>query len=211
MSGRLAGYLGKVNGTIALTYDDGPDPEWTPRILDLLGRAGARATFFVDARRALVQRDLVRTIVARGHEVAFHCFEHIRHSERDARELYAELDLGLGLLDLVGVKPRAWRAPWGVETEATRDLAATHDLRLWGWNVDTHDWRGDPAARMFAALKAQGGLRDGDVILMHDALGPGARRDDCDETVALTELLLDAADRAGLATASVSACDRVLA
>jgi peptidoglycan/xylan/chitin deacetylase (PgdA/CDA1 family) len=194
-----------VSGTIALTYDDGPDPEWTPCVLDALDHAAARATFFLDARRALIQRDLVRAIAASGHEIAFHCFEHVRHSERTARELYAELDLGLGLLDLVGVKPRAWRAPWGVETDTTRDLAARLGLRLWGWNVDTHDWRGDSAPRMLAALEAQGGLREGDVILMHDALGPGARRDGCGETVALTELLLAAAGRAGLATATVSA------
>jgi peptidoglycan/xylan/chitin deacetylase (PgdA/CDA1 family) len=200
-----------VSGTIALTYDDGPDPEWTPRVLAALARFDARATFFVDARRALVQRELVRTIAAGGHEVAFHCFEHIRHSERSDGELYSELDLGLGLLDLVGVKPRAWRAPWGIETDATRDLAAAHGLRLYGWNVDTHDWRGDSAARMSAALEAQGGLRDGDVILMHDALGPGALRDDCDETVALTGLLLEVAARAGLATATVSADQGVAA
>jgi peptidoglycan/xylan/chitin deacetylase (PgdA/CDA1 family) len=200
-----------VDGTIALTYDDGPDPEWTPRILDVLTRHAARATFFVDARRALVQRDLVRAIATRGHEVAFHCFEHIRHSERSDDELYSELDLGLGLLDLVGVTPRAWRAPWGIETDTTRDLAAGHDLRLWGWNVDTHDWRGDTAERMLASLETQGGLRDGDVILMHDALGPGARRLDCEETVALTELLLDAAADAGLATATVSARAGVVA
>lgn len=194
-----------MSGTIALTYDDGPDPEWTPRVLDALERGAARATFFVDARRALVQRDLVRSLVARGHEVAFHCFEHIRHSERTPTELHAEVDLGLGLLDLVGVKPRAWRAPWGVETDDTRDVAARHELRLWGWNVDSHDWRGDSAGRMFGALEARGGLRDGDVILMHDALGPGALRDGCAETVALTELLLSAAERAELATATVSA------
>jgi peptidoglycan/xylan/chitin deacetylase (PgdA/CDA1 family) len=200
-----------MSGTIALTYDDGPDPEWTPRVLDALERGAARATFFVDARRALVQRDLVREVAARGHEVAFHCFEHIRHSERTAAELHAEVDLGLGLLDLVGVKPRAWRAPWGVETDATRDVAARHDLRLWGWNVDTHDWRGDSAQRMFGALEAQGGPRGGDVILMHDALGPGALRDDCAETVALTEMLLEAAERAELATAAVSTSAGVLA
>jgi peptidoglycan/xylan/chitin deacetylase (PgdA/CDA1 family) len=200
-----------VSGTIALTFDDGPDPEWTPRLLEALERGAARATFFVEARRALVQRDLVREVAARGHEVAFHCFEHVRHSERTTAELRSEVDLGLGLLDLVGIKPRAWRAPWGVETDATRDVAARHDLRLWGWNVDTHDWRGDSARRMFGALEAQGGLREGDVILMHDALGPGARRDDCAETVALTELLLVEAGRAGLATATVSASAGVLA
>jgi peptidoglycan/xylan/chitin deacetylase (PgdA/CDA1 family) len=200
-----------VSGTIALTYDDGPDPEWTPRVLDALERVAARATFFVDARRALVQRDLIRVIVDRGHEVAFHCFEHIRHSERTAAELYSEVDLGLGLLDLVGVKPRAWRAPWGIETDATRDLAADHGLRLCGWNVDTHDWRGDSARRMYRALETQGGLRDGDVILMHDALGPGARRRGCEETVELTEALLIAAERTGLATATVSSAAGVIA
>jgi peptidoglycan/xylan/chitin deacetylase (PgdA/CDA1 family) len=200
-----------VSRTIALTYDDGPDPEWTPRVLDALERFAARATFFVEARRAMVQPDLVRSVAARGHEVAFHCFEHIRHSERTAAELYSEVDLGLGLLDVVGVKPRAWRAPWGIETDATRELAVDHGLRLWGWNVDTHDWRGDSARRMYAALEAQGGLRDGDVILMHDALGPGAQRRGCEETVELTEALLIAAERTGLATATVSAGDGVMA
>ena len=107
--------------------------------------------------------------------------------------------------------PAAWRTPWGVETDATRLLAGKRGLRLWGWNVDTHDWRGDDVRRMFGALEAQGGLRDGDVILMHDALGPGARRDGCPETVALTELLLATADRAGLSTATVSAGAGVMA
>ncbi len=200
-----------MSGTIALTYDDGPDPEWTPRVLAELARFDARATFFVDARRSLVQRDLVRAVAAAGHEVAFHCFEHIRHSERTDGELYSDLDLGLGLLDLVGVKPLAWRAPWGIETEATRNLAAEHELRLIGWNVDSHDWRGDSAGKMLAALEAQGGLRDGDVILMHDALGPGALRHDCEQTVELTGMLLASAGEAGLATATVSAGEGVTA
>jgi hypothetical protein len=64
---------------------------------------------------------------------------------------------------------------------------------------------------MLAALDAQGGLRDGDVILMHDALGPGARRSGCEETVALTELLLSGAERAGLTPVTVSTSAGVLA
>lgn len=200
-----------MSGTIALTYDDGPDPDWTPRVLDALAGSGAHATFFVDARRALVQRDLVREVVGQGHEVAFHCFEHIRHSDRSDEEMRAEVDLGLGLLDLLGVDPGAWRAPWGIETDLTRDLAVAYDMRLWGWNVDTHDWRGDSAGRMWRAIEIQGGVRAGDVILMHDGLGPGARREGCAETVALTELLLAGAADAELGTATVSASDGVLA
>jgi peptidoglycan-N-acetylglucosamine deacetylase len=198
-------------GSIYLTYDDGPDGVWTPRVLEALGRHGARATFFVDARRALLHREVVEEVGRAGHEVAFHCFQHVRHTERSDAELAADLDLGLGLLNLAKVRPRAWRAPWGVETDATRRLAGERALRLWGWNVDTHDWRGDGAERMWGAVGAQGGLRDGDVILMHDGLGPGARRDGCEETLALTELLLAGAAAAGLETATVSASDGVLA
>jgi peptidoglycan/xylan/chitin deacetylase (PgdA/CDA1 family) len=125
--------------------------------------------------------------------------------------LSSDLDIGLSLLEGVGVRPHAWRAPWGVETDVTRILAAENDLRLWGWNVDTHDWRGDEVRRMYGALEAQGGLRAGDVILMHDALGPGARRSDCAETVALTELLLARAEADELEAATVSACEGVMA
>lgn len=198
-------------GTICLTFDDGPDPVWTPRILTTLRRRAARATFFVQAQRAVTHRNLIDGMLDAGHEVGFHCLDHIRHSERTVEGVGSDLTFGMEMLAELGVRPRAWRAPWGVETDATRSLAAERDLRLWGWNVDTHDWRGDDAGRMFGAIEAQGGLRDGDVILMHDALGPGALRDGCRETVTLTELLLASAGRAGLRTATVTECEGVLA
>jgi peptidoglycan/xylan/chitin deacetylase (PgdA/CDA1 family) len=200
-----------VTGTICLTFDDGPNPTWTPRVLTALGRRGARATFFVQARRAVEHRDLIEAMIDAGHEVGFHCLDHIRHSQRTVNGVDSDLTVGMEMLSGIGVRPRAWRAPWGIETDATRSLAAERDLRLWGWNVDTHDWRGDGVRRMFGALEAQGGLRAGDVILMHDALGPGARRDGCAETVALTELLLATAERAGLSMTTVSAGEGALA
>ncbi len=209
--GGAAGYLHRMTGTIALTFDDGPDPVWTPRILAALERRGAHATFFVQARRAVQNRDLIEAAVAGGNEVGFHCLDHVRHSRRSSEEVAEDLEIGLQMLDEIGVRPRAWRVPWGVETDATRALAADSGLRLWGWNVDTHDWRGDGVRRMFGALEAQGGLRAGDVILMHDALGPGALRDGCGETVALAELLLARADADELEATTVSACDGVLA
>ncbi len=191
-----------MTGAVALTFDDGPDRTWTPPLLDLLERRGARATFFVDARRALAERELFGEIRGHGHEIGFHCFEHVRHSQRTPAQMNAEVGTGLGLLAGLGVRPRAWRAPWGVATATTRGLAAEHGLRLWHWDLDSHDWRGDPAAAMFAAIGGE--LRDGSVVLMHDGIGPGARREGCAETLALTELLLDAAEDEGLGTASVS-------
>ena len=200
-----------MTGTVALTYDDGPDRVWTPRVLEVLRQFGARATFFVQARRAADQRELLAEMVAEGHEIGFHCLDHVRHSERTREAVAADVGIGLDILDDLQVRPSAWRAPWGVETDATRRLAGTHGLRLWGWNVDTHDWRGDDAGQMFDALKVQGGLREGDVILMHDGIGPGARRGTCAETVALTELLLASAAEAELTAANVSAAEGVLA
>jgi peptidoglycan/xylan/chitin deacetylase (PgdA/CDA1 family) len=198
-------------GTICLTFDDGPDPIWTPRVLTTLRRRAARATFFVQARRAVAHGGLIEAMLDAGHEVGFHCLGHIRHSQRTAEGVGSDLTTGVEMLTRLGARPRAWRAPWGVETDATRSLAAERDLRLWGWNVDTHDWRGDDVRRMFGAIVVQGGLRDGDVILMHDALGPGALREGCPETVALTELLLATAERAALRPATVSECEGVLA
>ena len=189
---------------IALTYDDGPDPVWTPRVLAALERYAACATFFVQARRAVENHGLIEAIVEGGHEVGFHCLDHVRHSERVSGAVESDLRIGLEMLRVLGIHPGAWRAPWGVETDETRRLASERDLRLWGWNVDTHDWRGDDARRMFTALQAQGGLRRGDVVLMHDALGPGARREGCAQTVGLTELLLATAEAEELPTSTVS-------
>jgi peptidoglycan/xylan/chitin deacetylase (PgdA/CDA1 family) len=200
-----------VAGNIALTYDDGPHPVWTSLILSALEQRGAHATFFVQSRKALQHPDLIATMREGGHEVGFHCLDHVRHSQRGGDGVGNDVEIGLEMLSQLGVRPRAWRAPWGDETQTTRELAAVWDLRLWGWNVDTHDWRGDDAGRMGSALEAQGGLRDGDVILMHDGLGPGALRDGCAATVSLTQSLLDQADELGLTPATVSDCEGVLA
>jgi peptidoglycan/xylan/chitin deacetylase (PgdA/CDA1 family) len=110
----------------------------------------------------------------------------------------------LAALRSLGVRPRAWRAPWGIVTETTRQLAAENELELWGWSFDSHDWRGDDSERMLDALAAFGGLGDGGVVLMHDGIGPGARRRDCAETLWLTTALLDLAAAAELRAVTVS-------
>lgn len=185
-------------GAIALTFDDGPDPVWTPRVLAELGRQDALATFFVEARRALANPGLVKQMIEAGHEVGFHCVRHVRHSELDEEAVHAEAAVGLAMLAPMGVRPGAWRAPWGVVTAATRQVAGTHELELWDWSFDSHDWRGDGCEQMLGALATAGGLEGGTVVLMHDGLGPGARREGCAETVRLTSALLAAARASGL-------------
>lgn len=208
----MAGAAGVIDGPAAaqvptrplcaLTFDDGPDAVWTPRVLGRLGREQARATFFVMAHRALAHRRLIRRMLREGHDVQLHCARHLRHTELTVGELGRDTDLALRALRRLGVTPRLWRPPWGVATPATHRLAAARHLALVGWSADTHDWRGDTAADMHRRVRNL--LRPGSVVLMHDGLGPGARRVACRETVELIPRLLETMRSRGLHPAPLS-------
>lgn len=177
-----------LSDTCCLTFDDGPDPVWTPRVLDALRRKGARSTFFVMAERASANPDLIDRMQEEGHEVELHCVRHVRHSDLEEPALREDTEQGLSALVGLGARVRRWRPPWGVITEATRRVADEHDLEVVRWSVDTHDWRGDTAAEMHGRVADD--LGAGSVVLMHDGLGPGARRTGCGDTVALIPRLI---------------------
>jgi peptidoglycan/xylan/chitin deacetylase (PgdA/CDA1 family) len=184
-------------GRVALTFDDGPDPRWTPAVLDALRAAGARATFFVLGPLVRAHPEIVRRVLADGHAVAPHASRHVRHTELSAAEGAADLDLTLSALEQAGVpRPAVWRTPYGVEAAWTRPLAAARELRVVGWTADTNDWRGHDAATMLGLVAPD--LTDGAVVLAHDAVGPGATRDGCAETVALIAPLVGLARERGL-------------
>jgi peptidoglycan/xylan/chitin deacetylase (PgdA/CDA1 family) len=161
---------------------------WTPRILDALERVDVRATFFVIAPLALEHRQLVAETLDAGHEVEFHCTEHVRHTHRSRREVEADTREGLQALRNLGIEPQLWRTPWGIRAPWTQEVAEDFGLRLASWSADTKDWRGDTVPEMLGRIEPL--LGQGSVVLMHDGLGPGARRTGCGETVALVEPLV---------------------
>lgn len=177
---------------IALSFDDGPDPVWTPRVLDALARADARATFFVLGPRVEAHPDVVTRVLDAGHEVGLHGWGHLRHPDHAEAEVAGDADRALVALDRLGVRPHAWRLPWGRAAPFSARLASERGLTIADWTLDTHDWRGDPASAMLARVFAGLGEPDA-VVLAHDALGPGAARDGCAETVTLVEPLVAAA------------------
>jgi peptidoglycan/xylan/chitin deacetylase (PgdA/CDA1 family) len=185
-----------VTGALHLTFDDGPDARWTPRVLAELERCGARASFFMVGERALEEPDLVRTVLAAGHSVELHCHRHVRHTELSERELERDTELGLCALEHGGARPVLWRAPWGLCSDASGRVAQKFGLRLVGWSIDTHDWRGDEPQSMLVHVRER--LADGRTVLLHDALGPGALRRDCANTTALLPGLIAAARERGL-------------
>ena len=182
---------GGGDGRIFLTFDDGPDPAWTPRVLDGLRRLRAKATFFVMAPLAVRFPRLIRHMTRAGHSVELHCAKHVRHTELTCSEVAADARSGLKDLGTLGVLPRLWRPPWGIVTPWTRAVAKDCGLELVSWTADAHDWRGDTASEMLANVRPD--LRPGAVLLMHDGLGPGARRSGCEETVALIGKVIEQA------------------
>jgi peptidoglycan-N-acetylglucosamine deacetylase len=187
-----------VKGVCTFTFDDGPDPVWTSRVLAELDRCEVKATFFVVGEHVTASPQTSRAAHERGHAVELHCHRHIRHTELSESELEADTCAALAALADAGLpRPRYWRTPWGVSTPATERIAGKHGLRLVGWTIDTHDWRGDPAANMLAAA-ADPLLEDEAIVLMHDAIGPGALRSGVRETVELIAPLAAAARAHGL-------------
>lgn len=165
-----------ARGEVALTIDDGPDPELTPAVLDILAAHGARATFFCIARRAAEHPALVAAIVARGHSVQNHSHQH-RHnfSLLGPRGFADELQRAQQVLGaLSGQAPRFFRAPAGLRNPFLQPVLARLGLQLTSWTRRGFDTRErDPQVVLQRLTR---GLAAGDILLLHD--GHAARGDD---------------------------------
>src|SRR4051794_8154084 len=135
-----------------LTFDDGPDEDWTPAVLDELDRLGAKATFFVVGEQLLRKHAIAREAAARGHELALHGFGHPDHDELSPAQSRDEIARGLGAFEAAtGRRPRLYRPPYGRFNEWS--YAACHELALQGvyWSAWGCDWE-DIAPERIAEL-----------------------------------------------------------
>jgi peptidoglycan-N-acetylglucosamine deacetylase len=157
-----------VRREIALTIDDGPDPEVTPRVLDALDTLGARATFFCIGEHVRLHAALAREIVARGHAIENHSERH-RHQfsllgpGALAREIGAAQ---ASIADTVGVPPRFFRAPAGLRNVFLQGVLERLGLSLTSWTRRGFDTVERDPARVAARLVD--GLAAGDILLVHD-------------------------------------------
>ncbi len=153
---------------VALTIDDGPDPEVTPAVLAILNRYAIRATFFCIGERARAHPELIAEIVAAGHAVENHSYTH-RHdfSLLGPWRMLADLDAAQRLLtELTGTTPGFFRAPAGLRNPFLEPLLARRGLRLVSWTRRGFDTReGDPR-RVLARLER--GLIPGAILLLHE-------------------------------------------
>ena len=136
-------------GELALTFDDGPNPAWTPRLLDLLASCDARATFFLIGSRAKVETRLVRRIVEGGHLIGNHTWSHPNLALTAAGRVREELKRTQEILEqTAGVPVRFFRPPFGARRPAVLKIARELGLTTVLWNAMTSDWKEPSAARI---------------------------------------------------------------
>lgn len=185
--------------TVALTFDDGPWPDGTLPLLEVLAARGVHATFFVWGRQASVHPDVVREALEAGHSVQPHCWEHRSHGDMTPQQIQTDIEKVTALLSELGApSPHLWRPPWGNRLVGTTcELASESGLELAGWTVDTTDYYGTSASGMHRAAVAELDQADRSgsnaVVLMHDSpLEPRQweRRRDINETVELVRRLV---------------------
>jgi peptidoglycan-N-acetylglucosamine deacetylase len=155
---------------IALTFDDGPDTAWTPRILETLAATGARATFFLVGERAARAPAIVRSIAAAGHEIANHSWSHRSLWLASPRRTSDEIGRAHAVLgDLVGQPPRHFRPPWGMVNAAMFRALRRCDERCVFWSIQPEGLRPQPAARQSAHVIER--AHAGAIVDLHDAEG----------------------------------------
>ncbi|MFC5721494.1 polysaccharide deacetylase family protein [Streptomyces gamaensis] len=167
-----SGKPGEEKKTVNLTFDDGPDPTWTPKVLDLLREYGAKATFCMIGPNAKAHPDLVKKVVAAGHRLCDHSMSHDTTMDKkpvdyQQREI---LDAQKLIEEASGGEPvRYYRAPGGAFTPDSRRVAAEHGMRPLGWNVDTKDFEHPGVEKILDTAQRQ--LAKGPTVLMHDGGG----------------------------------------
>lgn len=160
---------------VALTFDDGPSPEHTPKVLDLLDEAGVKATFFVIGRKAEAHPELVRAIAERGHAVGVHGYGHSRmYAFLSAEAVRLDLARAIEVVEkATGEAPKLFRPPIGHTSPRVARALEDFDVDVIGWSARGLDGvRGARADRVAARISPH--LRDGAIVLLHDA----AERDD---------------------------------
>jgi peptidoglycan-N-acetylglucosamine deacetylase len=182
---------------VALTFDDGPNPEATPQILEALAARRVKATFFVLGRHAEMWPELVARVAAEGHSIGNHGYYHRKLHFKSPRYVHEDLALGTQAIEQAsGIHPRLFRAPHGFRSPWVTAIAGSLGQRTVGWSLGV--WDSDRPGVEAIADRTVNGARPGSILLLHDGDGydPAGDRTQTARAVPLiVDRLLDAGYR----------------
>ena len=159
----------RVDGPyIAMTFDDGPHPVLTPRLLDMLKARGIKATFFLIGQNAAEYPDIVRRIAAEGHEIGNHTWDHPQLTKLSPAALREEIDrTSSSIAEIIGKPLLVMRPPYGATSDYINHwINREFGMKVILWSVDPLDWKYRNSARVERQILA--GARPGAIILSHD-------------------------------------------
>ncbi len=188
-------------GHAVLTFDDGPDQDATPAVLDALAAAGARATFFVLGSQVERYPDIGREIVAHGHELGLHGYAHLRLDRAEAEAGRDDIRRGFAVIeDQLGFSCRWFRPPYGKFSQPSFDACKELGMTPVYWSAWGLDWERVDAERVASVVDEQ--LSDGGIVLLHDS-ALHAPRDSAMPTALALPRIVSAAGARGIALLSL--------
>lgn len=155
---------------IAITFDDGPHPYLTQRIMEILDRYHVKSTFFMVGVNVINYPDVAKQVIAQGHEVGNHTFSHNHLNKMSEETLATELERCEDALEeLCEYRPHLFRPPEGAVNDYVQHCTDNGDYRLILWSIDTKDWENKDTSKIVNSVLDS--VEAGDIILMHDYIG----------------------------------------
>lgn len=186
--GRALGKIESDRKVVALTFDDGPNPQATPRILDTLGEKGVRATFFVLGSHAERWPELVRRISHEGHQLGNHGYFHRKLQFKSPFYVSRDIRLGIRAIKRAGAPaPRYFRAPHGFRSPWTTPIASSYGERTVGWSLGV--WDSDRPGVDEIVRRTLEGVSPGSIVLLHDGDGYNPNGDRMQTAAALPHII----------------------
>jgi len=171
---------------VALTFDDGPDNQFTPRVLDMLKQEGVPATFFMIGNRVRTFPDVVTRTVQEGHVIGNHTWDHSRLAGMAGKDIRRNIEAAqTAIAEVAGYRPLLFRPAYGDLTPADVPEITSAGVKIVFWSVDTLDWRGLNSQQVVAAV--MGHAHPGAIVLQHSA---GGRGEDLSGSVAALPVII---------------------
>lgn len=157
---------------VALTFDDGPDPVYTPQVLDVLKKYNVKATFFLVGQRVEKNPAVVKRIYEEGHTIASHSWEHNNLNTLTKNELEKDMsDTDNSIRKIINKRPELMRPPYGAANSSTLEQLNNMGYKVIHWSIDSLDWKAKSKEEVLARTLPD--IHEGAILLFHSAGGKG--------------------------------------